>query len=171
MITILDTKQDYERAYERLCVDNRHRALLYSSDASFEVFYNLLSKGWAIETSYDVPSAVAWADTFNGTTAFHHFSGYAGAAHNVTRSTVDILDWFFSMGRTTLFGITPKPYKHVFKAITGPVGYEVVLEEPGMCYMAKYGRHVPGIVTRLTHDKWLQSRGALAQQVKDATRN
>lgn len=163
MITILDGKEDYARVYNRLRVGERHQTLLYSSETASEAdFIKLVSQGWAIELSYDVPSTVAWIDTFNGTTAFVHFSAYAGAEHNTVRSMVDVLDWAFNVGkRTTLFGITPKPYRHVFKAVTKPAGFEVILEEPGMCFLAKYGKYVPGIITRLAHDKWLVARESL----------
>lgn len=163
MITILDTKQDYLRVYERLRAGRRDETLLYSvPNPSFGTFYDLVYQGWGIELSYDVPSTVAWIDTFNGKTAFVHFSTYAGAEHNTVRSMVDVLDWAFNVGqRTTVFGITPKPYRHVFKAVTGPAGFEVILEEPEMCYIAKRDKYVSGIITRLTHSKWLESRKLL----------
>lgn len=166
MVTILDTQEDYQRAYERMLLGNRHQALLYSSDdPSFETFYALVKQGWALEYIYDIPVALTWLDTFNGTTAFQHFCFYEGQEQYINKVLIEGLDWAFSIGqRSTLFGLTPKVYRGALQHVAYRAGFEKILEEPNMCFMAKFNRYVPGILTRLSKSKWEQVRNTIRSE-------
>lgn len=163
MISIIDTKADIRRVYKRLKVGDRHKALLYSiDDRYYHALRRFLTDGWGIEVSVTRPSGMAWINNFNGDTAQVHFAIYQGCEDVMQETIFRGLDWFFTTGEcASLYGITPKPYRTIFSKILWPAGFKEVLIEPKMCYMAKFQKTVPGVLTRLTKENWNNSKNNL----------
>lgn len=161
MITPVNSFALRQNVYQRLMPGKRLNVLLYGYyNPTFMTFMEVIKAGLAFEywnTAYD-PVGLFWLNSFNGRTAYIHFSTYCGQADKIHSMVKAGLDHSFELGLLTLFGLTPKPYRQVFKRVIEPAGFECILTEPDMCFLARYGKFVPGVLTRLSRAMWHKKR-------------
>ncbi len=92
---------------------------------------------------------VFWLNGFQGRTAQIHFTIWKHHAESQVKVGTAVVEWLASLGQfDSLYGCTPKPYRDVVKLIK-EVGFELQGDLPGACYIERYDKYVPGVVSTL----------------------
>jgi hypothetical protein len=92
---------------------------------------------------------VFWLNGFQGRTAQVHFTIWKHHADSQVIIGKAVVEWLASLKQfDSLFGCTPKPYRDVVKLIK-EVGFGIVGELPGACFIDRYSKYVPGVISTL----------------------
>lgn len=88
-----------------------------------------------------------WLNNYLGKTAMMHFCilrlTHEGSV-DIGRAT---MRYMAELGiLESVYGLTPKHYRHVFKFLR-ELGFEILGDIPGACYLTRKGRYVPGRVS------------------------
>ena len=100
------------------------------------------------------PVCMGWFNNINGKTAQCHFTFFKPHFDLRQQGGLAAINWLEEkLDVQALTGLTPKPYRQALNAIKG-WGFELMFTLPQSCYLAKYDKHVDGIVS-------LRKRGAV----------
>ncbi|MCP4455809.1 MAG: hypothetical protein GY809_30490 [Planctomycetes bacterium] len=99
------------------------------------------------------PVAMFWLTGFMGRSAQIHFCTFKAAGDDRLRVGLTSMEWLRRTGvLDSVYGCTPEPYRHAIKFIK-KIGFELRGTLPGACHLAKYDKHVPGVVSVLDLSK------------------
>jgi len=88
-----------------------------------------------------------WLNGFYGKTAMLHFCWFGKDLEAKKEMTTASLRWLAKKKVfRSLYGITPKPYRHVLKFMK-ELGWELRGPVGGACYIARKDRYVDGIIS------------------------
>ena len=148
MVTILDTQEDKLNILRRMKEQELDQVVVYSlEECSEDHWLEMLKNSWALTVKKDgVPMGIGWFDNINGRTAQSHFCMFKQHFSEVVEPGLEIIHWLEEkLNVTMLTGITPKPYRQSHQ-LMGRWGFNKVMEMPQACYMAKYKKHVDGVL-------------------------
>lgn len=109
-----------------------------------------VSQSWLVRVNNTAGKVVGffWLNGFAGQTAMMHFCIFDSvgfeAAVELGRQSVAYV--FRNTEMQSVYGCTPKVYRHVFPFIKA-LGFKVLGDIPGACYIKRKDKHVPGVVS------------------------
>ena len=122
--------------------DNYSDYIHFMSDPAVACYYAYDAAGRAV--------ASCWLNNYIGLAAQIHFvflRHVGDSALDIARATVAHI---LRPGIiSALYGITPKPYRHAWH-FARQVGFKVMGEVPGVCWVARRKQYYPGVFTLLT---------------------
>lgn len=94
-----------------------------------------------------------WLTDFQGKTACIHFCNWKLTKDECVEASKQSLKWLYDLGHfKSLWGCTPKIYRHVFPYIKA-IGFEVVGEMQEVCYMVRKGKYLDAKISLLNLKK------------------
>ena len=148
MVTILDTQEDKLDIIRRMREQGLDKIVVYSLDECSDAqWLETLKNTWALTVKKDgVPIGIGWFDNINGRTAQSHFCTFRQHFNEVIEPGLAIIHWLEEkLNVTMLTGITPKPYRQSHQ-LMGHWGFNKVMDMPQACFLAKYNKHVDGVL-------------------------
>lgn len=90
---------------------------------------------------------IVWLNGYIGRSAMIHFCSFCSLEESIDIGQ-QVMMYLKNWGHLdSVYGITPKHYRHVFPMLEG-IGFDVKLAElPGACYLDKKQRHVTGVAS------------------------
>lgn len=148
MVTIVDTQEDKLNILHKMREQELDKVVVYSlNECSDDRWLEMLKNAWALTVIHNgEPAGMGWFDNINGKTAQSHFFLLRNNFINGEEFGLRIIHWLEDkLDIKMLTGITPVPFRQSKKMM--PVwGFEEVLKMPEACYLAKYKKHVDGIL-------------------------
>ena len=147
-VAILDTQEEKISILNSMRAQQLDKVIIYSLDeCSDEQWLEMLKNAWCLTVRTDEgPAGIAWFDNIYGKTAQSHFCPLRENFEHTAAFGKAIIQWLEDkLDVKMLTGITPVPFRQSKKMM--PVwGFEEVLKMPEACYLAKYKKHVDGIL-------------------------
>lgn len=148
MVIILDTVADKLAALNRMREEALDKMVIYSLDeCSDEQWLEITKNAWMLSPVHNGQAhGVAWFDNINGKTAQSHFCTYRSHFNDGVDGGTEIIKWLEDkLDVQMLTGITPKPYRQSHQMMRH-WGFNKVMDMPQACYLAKYNKHVDGVL-------------------------
>lgn len=158
-----DEEHDVKELYDIVEQSGMASALFYngcinSADDFYREVKNLEWDLIRVRDEHGEIITIVWLNAYMGRSAMIHFCSFCSLKESIDigkQVMMYLKDWGHL---DSVYGVTPKHYRHVFPMLDG-IGFKTKLAElPGACYLDKKGRHVPGLVSifdlrKITLDK------------------
>ena len=148
MVSIIDTQEERLDIFRRMREEALDKVVIYSLDeCTDQQWLDILNKSWALTVKRNgEPLGIGWFDNINGRTAQSHFCMFRQNFSEVIEPGLEIIHWLEEkLHVKMLTGITPKPYRQS-RQLMDAWNFKASMVMPEACYMAKYQRHVDGIL-------------------------
>lgn len=148
MVSIIDTEEEKLQILRHMREEQLDSIIIYSLDkCSDEQWLDILKHAWCLTIDTDEgPAGIAWFDNIYGKTAQCHFCPFRENFERTAAFGKEIIQWLEDkLDVKMLTGISPVPFRQSHKMM--PIwGFKKILTMPQACYLAKFKKHVDGIL-------------------------
>lgn len=149
LVKIVDTDYDKLQLIARIRAEGLEQALIYSLDTcSDEKWLDMLKYAWVLAPYSETgePCGLAWFDNQNGKSAWCHYIAFKKYMSQAAEIGLQPIKWLEEkLDIKTLFGLTPKVYRHSRNLMEAWGFKELKVVQDG-CYLARYKRYTDGII-------------------------